>query len=139
MGLEKSKTLDEMKASKNDPKSKAEMLMARLVDRPENSQVLQMINTRSRKAPSSSDGGSPANFLKKKQNADQSNSAVHEQVLIEILLLKEIGIHIVYLKMSSCRIKHHCNKYVAKDKFFLKALKKTNVSFISCVLIKDKL
>ncbi|KAL4237693.1 Dynein heavy chain 14 [Mactra antiquata] len=48
---DRSKTIAEMKknAGKGDPRSKAEMLMARLVDRPANSQVLKMVNPMMRK------------------------------------------------------------------------------------------
>ncbi|XP_053375328.1 uncharacterized protein LOC123528107 isoform X2 [Mercenaria mercenaria] len=51
--LERSKTVEEMrvKLGNGDPKSKAEMLMSRLIDRPANSQVLRMVNPMMRKIP----------------------------------------------------------------------------------------
>ena len=49
--VEKSKTVGEMRAKmvKSGTNSKAEMLMARLVDKPENSHVLRMANSYTRR------------------------------------------------------------------------------------------
>lgn len=84
--VERSKAIEDMrmKVGKGTGQSKAEMLMARLVDRPENSHVLRMANShtrRERDMPSVNGQGLQA------KNTTNNSVPQEEKVLTDLLIV----------------------------------------------------